>query len=144
MSERRDKLHPAKAGAITMALSIVALAGTGVAVVRTAVSNGDARGLQYGALTSELNLALRSAPADDLLRVDTSLVQIAGSWELLEGMRDVSIIDTEEKLDDAGGKDDAALTFRVHAIDDDGNETHKIEFTAPDFAAVETGRKPSS
>ena len=81
MSERRDKLHPAKAGAITLALSIVALAGTGVAVVRTALSNGDARGLQYGALTSELNLALRSAPADDLLRVDTSLVRVGDSWE---------------------------------------------------------------
>jgi len=65
MSERRERLHPAKAGALTLALSVAALAGTGFAVVRTAISDANAPGLQYGALTSELNLALRSAPADD-------------------------------------------------------------------------------
>jgi hypothetical protein len=62
--------------------------------------------------------------------------QIAGSWQLVEGMRDVSVIDTEERLDDAGGKTDAAITIRVHAIDDDGNETHKLEFTAPDLRTL--------
>jgi len=92
MSERRERLHPAKAGALTLALSIVALAGTGVAVVRTAISDANAPGLQYGALTSELNLALRSAPADDLLRVDTETVTLNGQRESLDTL--VIIADT--------------------------------------------------
>jgi hypothetical protein len=92
MSERRERLHPAKAGALTLALGIVALAGTGVAVVRTAISDANAPGLQYSALTSELNLALRSAPADDLLRVDTAVVELAGRRETYDTL--VVIADT--------------------------------------------------
>ena len=92
MSERRERLHPATAGALTLALGILLLAGTGVAVVRTAISDANAPGLQYGALTSELNLALRSAPADDLLRVDTAVVQLGSARESFDTL--VIIADT--------------------------------------------------
>lgn len=63
--------------------------------------------------------------------------QISGAWQLLEGMRDVSIIDQEEKLDDAGGKVDATITLRVQGLDDDGNVTHKVELTAPDLRTLQ-------
>jgi hypothetical protein len=80
MSEHRETLHPAKAGAITLLLGIAALAGTGVAVVRASTQDGDAPGLHYSALTSELNLALRSAPADQLMRVDTVPLALGNEW----------------------------------------------------------------
>lgn len=63
--------------------------------------------------------------------------QVSGSWQLLEGMRDVSVIDQEEKLDDSGGKVDAAITLRVQGLDDDGNVTHKVELTAPDLKTLQ-------
>jgi hypothetical protein len=76
MNERRDRMHPARAGALTLVLAIVALAGTGYAVVRAALRDDGTPGLTYSALTSELNLALRSAPADDLLHVDETHAMI--------------------------------------------------------------------
>lgn len=64
--------------------------------------------------------------------------QIDGAWEYLqEGMRDVSIIDQDERLNDAGGKDDAIITLRVQALDGDGNETHKVELSAPDLKTLQ-------
>jgi hypothetical protein len=52
-------------------------------------------------------------------------------------MRDVSIIDQEEKIDDAGGKVDATITLRVQGLDDDGNVTHKVELAAADLRTLQ-------
>ncbi|HZZ44974.1 MAG TPA: hypothetical protein VFE58_18705 [Tepidisphaeraceae bacterium] len=65
-------------------------------------------------------------------------VQIAGSVEFLgESSCSVDLIDTEDRLNDAGGKDDAQISFHVQASDTDGNETHKIELTATDLRTLQ-------
>jgi hypothetical protein len=72
-----------------------------------------------------------------MVQAGPGYTQISGAWQFLEGMRDVSIIDQEEKLEDSGGKEDAAITLRVQGMDDDDNVTHKVELTAPDLKTLQ-------
>jgi hypothetical protein len=97
MPLRDDLRQPAAAGAAAMAVAAAFLVYAGVAVVRAgalpgAGESGAGAGLSYRALAAELGEALREAPAESLLRVDSATVVLAGRPERVDSL--VIIADT--------------------------------------------------
>lgn len=105
--------HPAVLGAVLLGGAVALLAGTGVAVVRSASSPAGSSGLTYSVLGADVRAALELVPAERWLRVDTVSAQLEGRGVSFDTL--VVVADTQRfpAFRRGGFLDDQARAFNA-------------------------------